>query len=156
MAEEKEKKSWYKRWYVWVLAVVVIVGISQTGKKGEDAPSSSSSTNATASAAEKRQEIPTIKVSATDLYAEYMANEVTANDRYEDKMLEITGEVRNVDQTLGSYYAHLKGDGFGSVSCKLEDKSDAASLSAGQTITFIGKGDGKLGFPRVTDCRIKK
>lgn len=156
---EGTKKPIYKTLWFWV-GIVVVVGIigSQAGKKdapASGAPSTTESTASTGTAPEKPVETA-VKISATDLYESYKSNEISANERFKGKTLEVTGEVENVDETLGSYYVHLKADEIlGQVSCKLRDKGQAASLAAGQMVTVVGKGDGKLGFPRVTDCVVK-
>jgi len=163
---EERKKPAYKKWWFWVGAIVVvgIIGAAGGGKKDAGATGMSSEAHSPASTgnvpektAEVPAEEPVMKVSAADLYSAYESNEVSANEKFRGKRLEITGEVERVDETLGSYYVHLKGaEVIGHVSCKLKDKAEAAALNAGQTVTLVGTGDGKIGFPRVMDCQIKK
>lgn len=160
---ETAKQGKKKRWWVWVLGgivVIVVIGAMAGGGK-KDAPASGapSTTETTASAGtapEKPAEAPPMAVTATEYYEAYDGNEVTADTKFKGKKLSITGTVKGVEKTFGSIYAELEGDEFlGQVRCKLQTEADAAKLTKGQSITLIGVGDGKAGFPRVTDCVLK-
>ena len=160
MAVENVKKPFYKKWWVWLVVGVVVVGIaSQSGKKDSatgEATAQSSTSGSSSTASEKPKEASTIKVTAQAYYEAYDGNEVAADGKFKDKLIEITGEVESVEKTLGTVYVALKGaDMFAQVRCGLEDESGAASISKGSVVTLVGTGDGKLGFPRVTDCKIK-
>ena len=160
MAEESVKKPIYKKWWFWLIVGVVVIGIAtQSGKKSsatDDAASQSSTSGSSSSASEKPKEATTIKVTAKEYYEAYDGNELAADGRYKNKLIEITGEIESVEKTLGTVYVALKGaDMFGQVRCGLEDEAGASNLSKGSTVTLIGKGDGKMGFPNVADCRIK-
>ncbi|OJX60034.1 MAG: hypothetical protein BGO89_07775 [Candidatus Kapaibacterium thiocyanatum] len=110
-----------------------------------------------AATTETPKEEPVLAVTATALYEAYDANEVSADAQYKGKKLEVSGKVKDVEKTFGMIYVNLEGDDmFGQVTCKLENETEAASMTKGQKIVLLGVGDGKAGFPRVTDCRIKK
>ncbi len=101
-----------------------------------------------------------IVISAATLLAEYDANEIAAKAKYEDRLLEITGVVDSISESLGTHTMTLN-DGsefsFVSVRCTFaeENVSDLLVLSKGQTVTVRGYGDG-LGFidVDVRDCQV--
>ncbi len=158
MSQETGKKPIYKKWWFWVGAVVVIGIIgSMAGGKKETASAESPAAVPSAATTEKPKEEPVLAVTATALYEAYDANEVSADAQYKGKKLEVSGKVKDVEKTFGMIYVNLEGDDmFGQVTCKLENETEAASMTKGQKIVLLGVGDGKAGFPRVTDCRIKK
>lgn len=103
--------------------------------------------------------VETISVSAADLYNAFSDNEISANDKYKGKVVQVTGTVGSVDETWGSPWVNLDADEWGitSVMCMFpkDAKSQLASLSSGQSITIQGTCDGmSLGSVSVMDCSI--
>lgn len=164
----ESKQPVYKKWWVWVIGIVAVIALATQAGKDEKASEaarsepiseevSTSTSTSTQPVEEVEPEPETIlSVSATQYYKDYESNELAADQKYENQKLEITGEVDAVEKSFGSLYVKLKGTEFlGTVSCKLEDESGAASLSKGNMVTLVGLGDGKMGFPRVRNCSIK-
>lgn len=91
---------------------------------------------------------PAISVSARELYADYEANGVAADEKYKGKVLRVTGVVNNIDRdVLDKIYVTLSGnDYYGDIQCFFAENhvQTAAQLSKGQTITVKGKCDGKM------------
>lgn len=114
----------------------------------------------TAAQPPKEPEPPKVEVSvkATDLYADYKANQVAADGKYKGKLLEITGEVDTIGKdVLDTLYVTLKGDAyFGNVQCYFPDSAaDAlAKLKSGDNVVIQGKGDGYLMNVSVKDCAL--
>jgi hypothetical protein len=54
---------------------------------------------------------PPVIVSVRQLLREYKANAVAANDRYLDKLLEVTGKVEKIEEEQDSLHVSLKGKG---------------------------------------------
>ena len=88
------------------------------------------------------------RISSQQLYADYKANEVAADQKYKSKILEISGEIDNIAKDItDTIYITLKGDKYiGSVQCffSKNHENQAASLSKGQYVTVKGKCDGKM------------
>jgi len=109
--------------------------------------------------AEIASEEPAMTVSASELYADYEANGVAADDKYKGKVLLVTGEVNTIDRDImETIYVTLQGDEyFGDVQCFFaEDHVSAASqLTKGQTITVKGRCDGKLMNVMLEGCVIQ-
>ena len=58
-------------------------------------------------------ETPAIEVSAGQLYADYEANGVAADEKYKGKVLRVTGKVNTIDRDImDKIYVTLKGDKY--------------------------------------------
>ena len=85
-------------------------------------------------------EEPEFRISAIQLAAEYESNESTANEKYEGKVILVTGIVSNIYRGfLYTPYVELEGG----VRCNFSDTEDSVmlTLSEGQTISMKGQGD---------------
>lgn len=88
------------------------------------------------------------KLTATELFSEYEANEAAANEKYLGKIIEVTGVVQEVKQDEeGRTGVTLEGGGmmFG-VICKLDDFSNPkrTEFAEGEQVTFKGECSGML------------
>lgn len=139
-----------------IIALFVLV-IAMSG--GES--SSSNSTSATAET--KAEEVPeeVIVVSSKELAKAYESNEVAADKQYKGKTLEVTGKISSIGSSIGDKaVVSLDGsNGFNNASATGDDAFNeyAATLSKGQNITLICKGNGEsLGSPSLSDCKPKQ
>lgn len=109
---------------------------------------------------EQITQTPALEVSANQLYADYEANGVSADQQYKGKILKVTGTVNTIDKDImDQIYVTLKGDGvIGDVQCFFSDDyvNEAAQLQKGQKITVVGKCDGKLMNVMLKGCNIEK
>lgn len=98
-------------------------------------------------------------ISAKNLYANYEANEVSADQNFKGKSFYITGIVDEIKKDfMGDIYVTLKtGQMFTWVHCYLDDEKTAAKLSKGQKVTFKGECDGMVvTIVSMKDCEIAK
>ena len=100
-----------------------------------------------------------IKISASDLLAEYDANEVAADNKYKGKKVEITGAVDSIGKDIfGSVYVTLKTDnGFISIQCYFSEKAEidkVATLKEGDWVTVTGIVDGRSINIVVKKCKL--
>lgn len=98
-----------------------------------------------------------IRVTATQLSADYQSNEVAADAKYEGKALEVTGKVKSIDSGMfGSATVILEGsDLFYDVHCTIADtqREKAAKLSKGAQLVVRGKGGSEvIGSPVIDEC----
>ncbi|MBL7128096.1 MAG: hypothetical protein ISS16_03840 [Ignavibacteria bacterium] len=103
---------------------------------------------------------PEVKVSAETLVKDYRENEVSADDKYKNKVLEVTGVVRQVKkESLSRVIVILqKPKTYWGVKCLLDKEynEDAGELRTGDEITIIGKCEGiKYRSPYLRNCCIK-
>jgi hypothetical protein len=84
---------------------------------------------------------------ATDLFAEFEADETTSNNKYLGKIIEVTGTVQEVKNENGKTSVTLEGGGmmFG-ILCQLDDFSQPkrTDFNTGETITLKGQCTGML------------
>lgn len=104
--------------------------------------------------------IPTyaFALSAIDLYNEYNANEVSADDKYKGKKIAVTGEVGNIAKDIMDkpYITLSQQDGFiPAVQCYVS-KELATNISKGQIITLVGTCNGSvLTVVMLKDCELE-
>jgi hypothetical protein len=107
---------------------------------------------------------PVAKLTSDDLVKEYQQNELAADGKYKNKLVQVTGKVGKVGKhPLGYPFVQLgtgqEEDLFG-VTCYLTEKAteEAAKLQPGETITVRGSCMGKLGGQalRLENCEIIK
>jgi hypothetical protein len=85
------------------------------------------------------------EISAIDLYREYEANEIAADNKYKNKRLAVTGVVVEISEVLGEVNVDLStGDELNltTIKCSVKDKDKVAKLRKGQRLTIIGTCDG--------------
>lgn len=149
----RPKKPIYKKWWFWLLAVIVLIIIASSG--GGD--SSTSGTNSSGSNEAKTAPAEqAIAVTSTKLYADYKANELSADNTYKGKLVEVSGTVDNIGKDiLNSPYISLKtGDIIGSVQCMLDDSAvaEASAMAEGTKVTMQGRVSGLMGNVIVKEC----
>lgn len=165
----KNKKPFYARVWFWVLIVVVVFGViggssdtneSTKSSNTDVAVNSTNNTDTTQEIKENPVE-EVITISAEELAKAFEDNEINANKLYKDKMLEITGTVYDIGEMLGSTYIVLAANeefAITQTQCSFKDEeqiSKVAELSKGDTVTVIGKCDGKSINVGVNECKFK-
>lgn len=118
-----------------------------TGSNQNSGPVPNSTAPANSASPPTTSEKP-IAIQAKNLTKEYDENELTADGKYKDKMLAVSGKVSNIAETLGNVTAQLEGHNIViSVMCNFDEseKESVMKLKKGQQATFVGKGDGSTG-----------
>lgn len=149
----KPKKPFYKKWWVWLLGIIFILIIASSGGGGGSTSGTNSSGSNEANTAPAEQ---AIVVTAIKLYADYKANEISADNTYKGKLVEVSGTVDNIGKDiLDKPYISLKTDDIiGSVQCMLEDSAvtEASALAEGTKVTMQGRVSGLLGNVIAREC----
>ena len=98
----------------------------------DDAPLIDSNTN------------PVLTVNSKNLYNDYNNNEISADDKYKGKIIQVKGTIRDIgNDIMDEAYITLIGDEFfGDVQCFFSDKSYLIDVKKGQNITVVGYCDG--------------
>lgn len=98
-----------------------------------------------------------IKIAAEQLFSEYDTNEVAADAKYEEQILQVTGIVDDIgkDITDTMYVALKSGNPIMSVQCMFSEdhESELANVSKGETVTIRGRCDGKMGNVLLRGCQ---
>ncbi len=155
-----QKKPFYKKWWVWAIAAIAFFGIA-----GAAVGCSINNTAADTHPTYKMVADPTVKpthiLSAAVLYAAYDENEVAADQKYKNALVEITGTVHDIGKdVLGDAYITLDtGKPYYYVQCTFSkaQESAVASLSKGETVTVGGECRGSVLLSvLVRDCKLKE
>ncbi|MBK9016588.1 MAG: hypothetical protein IPM82_22320 [Saprospiraceae bacterium] len=80
-----------------------------------------------------------VTISANELLTAFQTGEEEANAKYNDKVIEVTGEVREATQTDGKTIVRLDaGDSMAGVTCELDDqaKHKRTDFKTGDPVTF--------------------
>lgn len=103
--------------------------------------------------------IPSLSISALDLYNAYESNEVAADAKYKERFVLINGEVSDIGTSFGKGVVSLETK-WGSlpVLCLFnrDNKSQLVSLKKGQLVQLKGKVVGKTINVGVSGCRVIK
>lgn len=83
-----------------------------------------------------------IKLTAATLIREYEASDSVSNEKYLGKILEVTGNLRNVEKDGSAYYTVVLGDttNMSSIRCSMDTthQQDAAGLEPNSSIVVRG------------------
>jgi len=137
-------KKFFKYLGLGVLGMFILFIIIGMSGNSDTSTSNSSVSQESAPVAEKSQG-PDYVVSVAELSAEFENNGLSASQKYEDKLVRVSGVVGNIDEDImGTPYVivHDPSDEyqFDGVQCmfKRGDTSQLTSLSKGERITVEG------------------
>lgn len=167
------KKAWYKKW--WVITIAVIIVLGAIGSAGEDnkkvvdnqtattpAPTEETKKSEPDKVAKPENTTPEVVVTSAVLSKAYSENEVSADAKYKDKLIEVSGKIVSVDNgTFDNEIIVRLSDGqydFSGPHCymKESERDKALAMKKGQAVTLIGKGDSAtIGSPILKECRVK-
>ncbi|MEI9911904.1 MAG: hypothetical protein WDO71_21035 [Bacteroidota bacterium] len=89
---------------------------------------------------------PDFVLSAVSLIHEYETGDSSVNTKYNGKVIEVTGYIKNIEKDQEGYYTIILGDSASqsSVRCSMDTvyAADAASLAAGSSATVRGSCNG--------------
>ena len=144
----------------WILIIVaVLIAFGFIGAMFSD--DSTSGTTTSMDTAETSEVAETaVPVTSQQLFNAYDNNEMSADKQYKDKLLLIEGTVASIDSGLtdNAQVQLATSNDFMSVTATGDEAFDnaAASLSKGQTISVLCRGEGEvIGSPMVGDCVIQ-
>ena len=101
---------------------------------------------------------PDIQTTAADLYNDFQRDETAANKKYLNKVIEVTGNVSEVQNVNGSQIILLSSTGdMGGISCQLtnDENSKRNIVKKSTIITVKGKCSGYLMDVNLVDCVLK-
>ena len=149
--KEKQKKPWYKKWWVWLIVGIVVIAVANGGS--DDSPKTAtnetSSTQSTKQTAYEKKLAQAIEVDKKVLFNDYMANPISADAEYKDKVLKITGVISSIDREIAQQpYINFNMDTYGFETIRMtfnrEEEEKVTQLSKGETVTIIGTCNGTL------------
>ncbi len=98
-----------------------------------------------------------VEVTAQKLFADYDANEVSADDKYRDKPLRVTGIIRRIAKSItdDAYLELATASEWHAVYATLADAREAAKLKRGEKVVVLCRGTGKTVEPTADRCTIE-
>ena len=138
----KNKKSIFKKWWFWLIVVIVIIIIgSSSGNDSSDNNPTSNTSSIGISSEVKTYEKVDLRTMVDDL----SENAMKAENKYQDKYVEIKGRITNFDSD-GSYISiePVNADAwdFTSITCRVKNETHKQVLmnkSVDDTVTIKGK-----------------
>ena len=98
-----------------------------------------------------------LKITAIDLANTYKSNEINADKLYKGRMIELTGNVYDISDMLGSQSITIEGQDYNNVLCffKPNQKDKLATLAKGKNVSIIGVVEGYSLMTVVKNCEIR-
>jgi hypothetical protein len=142
--------------------ILVLIGIigSQLDKSKANSPLQSDAQLTQAQkdsiAKAEQEEIKKNTITASQLVAEYEANEVSADNNFKGKTFYVSGTVADIGKdVLNHIYVTLNSDNIiRKVQCYFEDAETAAKLNKGDKVTFKGTCKGLMMNVLMKDCTL--
>lgn len=131
---------------VWLAALSpkgdCLSGSGESGKTGNSATASG----------------PPVDVTAVQLFADYDANEVSADALYKDKVLRVSGTITKIGKdVLDTPYVELAtSNDYMGVQCMFDEAGVLGALKKGAKLTVRCKMDSKLGNVILRGCMVDK
>jgi hypothetical protein len=101
---------------------------------------------------------PVEAISSHQLYSQYEANEVEADNRYKGKIVAVSGTIGDIGKDLmdQAYVLLSSGDptGMFGVQCFFDESEESSfsSIRSGQQVTIKGQVEGKFGNVLLKNC----
>jgi hypothetical protein len=99
---------------------------------------------------------PSYTLTADELFSEYKADEVAADNKYKGKVVLVSGPIRQNGKFMRTAYIVIGGHGFlDGVQCMFGESAGVASLSIGSQVTVKGEVGGKKGNVLLRNCTLE-
>lgn len=137
-----------------ILVIIVIAAVSGGGKKSTSTQNNNQST--TANTAESTPSPFPMKITARELADDFDSNQVAAEAKWKDKLVEFSAQISNITDT-GISFTNVGSKEFSltQISCKVEDKQKLLPLKNGQTVRVQGVvGTQTIGVIEVKTCQV--
>lgn len=173
-------RNWFAKHKVLTgILVFIVIGIigSASGDKSQKTASTPSDTKTetpqttsdnkatqadTAKQSEPQKATPQVTVTAVALSKDYSDNEVSADAKYKDKLIEVSGKIVSISNgTFDNEMVVKLSDGqydIAGAMCymKPSEYDKVVAFKKGQQVTLIGTGKSStIGSPMLKDCVIK-
>lgn len=145
---------------VGVIAILAVIG-NLTGRLAHQAPESSRTSESpqTSEGAQPPQAAAPISIDAVQLWQDYDANEVAADNAYKGRHLAVKGVVQSIDKDfMDNIVVHLEAPNTFMPTMATMQSSQAtaaAELSKGDVVEMLCVGAGRfVGSPALRGCRL--
>lgn len=153
-------RNWFvKHWILTTISILIIISIvnswsfQQWVKDGYKEWIANSWTTNIQTNEMKVEEV--IKVSSFDLVNDYTKNEISADEKYKGKIVEVNWTIDSIAKDiLDNPYITLVWKDFNSVQCMLKDKNQWASATKWEIVNIKWKVSWKMMNILINDCEI--
>lgn len=139
----KNKKPFYKKWWVWVIAGIIVAGMSSQDSENVQTPTVSETVESN-TPAQQETVIEYTAYNVSEMVTDLQENAMRAEQKYNKQYVEITGEL-NVTDSDGKYISLIPAGemfSFSGVQCYIknaEQRKKVAELNIGDIVTLRGK-----------------
>jgi hypothetical protein len=138
-----------------VLIVLGVIGsMSKGGSSNPNSTNSSTNSITQNQATPKPQEV--MQITATELADDFDANQVSAEQKWENKLVQFSAKISNITDS-GLSFTNIGSKQFSmtQISCKIADKNQLLPLKNEQTVQVKGVvGKQTIGVIDLSDCQV--
>ncbi len=115
-----------------------------------------SNTNTNTANKEPQATVAPMKITARELADDFEENQVAAESKWNNKLVEFSAKISNItDSGISFYNVASKDFSLAQISCKIKDKQQLMTIKKDQTVTVQGVvGKQTIGVIDVSDCKI--
>lgn len=135
---------------VIIIGLIVLAVIGGSGTKKSSQPTTTTTDSKVTQTPET--------ISVRDLADDFDANQVAAEAKWKDKLVEFSAEISNITDT-GISFSRIATKQFSTtqISCRIQDKQQLLPLKNGQTVTVRGVvGTQTIGVIDLSKCEVVK
>lgn len=154
-------RSWFARHPILtILLVLFILGIFGSAIGTDKTSTTTQKTTSTTETSAEPTKVEAMKIDALEFVTEFDKNQLKAEEKYNDKVIELTAVIKNISEDIaGSPFLSLEPQGnemFGtSIQCLFKDKSTLTSVENGNIVVVQGKVSSQsLGIIILKDCNL--
>lgn len=140
----------------WVgIGFVVLIGLGVLSSIGKSTTKTTSPTTGITQEKEQPVQEPTT-ITAKELADDFDGNQVAAEAKWKDKLVQFSAEITNITDT-GLSFTNIgtKQYSMTQISCRIIDKQQLLPLKNGQTVTVKGTVGGQtIGVIDLKDCSV--
>lgn len=154
---QADQRGWFRRHPI-LTGLLVLFVIGMIGAvAGSGGSKTSTETGKTSNQEQKQAQVP-MKITARELADDFDSNQVSAEAKWKDKLVEFSSVISNITDSGLSFYNIASKEFSGSqISCRVVDKQQLLSLKNGQTVTVKGTvGSQTIGVIGIDDCEVVK
>jgi len=137
------------KWVLIAVGVIIVISIVSGGRN-------KTTEQVQVSPTEAPKEI--LKITARELADDFDANQVAAEAKWENKLVEFSATISNItDSGISFHNVSSKDFSLTQISCRTKDKQQLMSIKNGQTVSVKGTvGKQTMGVIDLKDCEIIK
>lgn len=154
---QADQRGWFRKHPILTVMLVlfafIIIGSGSSGNKNV----SKNQNNNQSSTQENSKPSPVpMKITAREIADDFDANQVAAEEKWKDKLIEFSGKISNITDT-GLSFSNIASKQFSmtQISCRIQDKAQLLPLKNGETVTVRGVvGNQAIGVIGINDCEV--